>query len=769
MTLVVVNIGWAQPRGVIKTEAVTGPMLTAMGLSTNSVSNGLDVVGNLTYVYLSAYNFGNADTIQTATFTLTSKPTGSSTTLTTFGSKWVYFKPDVKGTYTVNLHMVTATGSHDTTKTITASDWVGVGNFQGVAGNFPKCMTCHASNPAFTAIYNKWQNSGHANIFKEQLTTAASYSTSCMKCHTTGYNFNAAANNNGFDDIATTLGWTFSGVPSQAKWDSLKTYYPALVNHATIGCEMCHGAGSQHATTGNSAYIQKSASSGVCNACHDAPTHHTKTQEYNNSLHSKAVWSSSFAQGTASQNNSLQNCIRCHDGQGYINFTYGRTTNTTGMTIASHVEISCAACHDPHGNTNTASLRLTPTGSDTLANAYHYTRGGVGQTCMNCHKARANYANAGTMSSRWGPHHSPQADIFLGQNCVDFGTPFQSTSHSYAITNACVDCHMAPTDTNAVNISKVGGHSFRMSNPATGFDNTAACVNCHGPKNSFDDFMAVSDYDGNGQIQPIQLEVDGLLRKLRIALPPVGVDSIDWHLLSTENLKKAYWNYQMVANDGSRGMHNAKFTIDVLSKSILAAGGNVPVELVSFNALSNGSSVSLTWTTATESNNKGFTVERKINGAWSSVGFIPGKGTTTLSSNYSFLDNVKSYTGKAAYRLKQIDFDGSSHASKEVEVNINSTPTNYALNQNFPNPFNPSTVISFSLPYESKVKVTIYNIAGEVVKVLVNGQLTAGTHETKFDTKGKSISSGIYFYSIEANSVEGNKTFRETKKMMLLK
>ncbi|MDP4115136.1 MAG: multiheme c-type cytochrome, partial [Bacteroidota bacterium] len=244
MTLVVVNIGWAQPRGVIKTEAVTGPMLTAMGLSTNSVSNGLDVVGNLTYVYLSAYNFGNADTIQTATFTLTSKPTGSSTTLTTLGSKWVYFKPDVKGTYTVNLHMVTATGSHDTTKTITASDWVGVGNFQGVAGNFPKCMTCHASNPAFTAIYNKWQNSGHANIFKEQLTTAASYSASCMKCHTTGYNFNTAVNNNGFDDIATTLGWTFTGVPSQAKWDSLKTYYPTLVNHATIGCEMCHGAGS---------------------------------------------------------------------------------------------------------------------------------------------------------------------------------------------------------------------------------------------------------------------------------------------------------------------------------------------------------------------------------------------------------------------------------------------------------------------------------------------------------------------------------------------
>jgi cytochrome c553 len=64
-----------------------------------------------------------------------------------------------------------------------------------------------------------------------------------------------------------------------------------------------------------------------------------KYVQWENPLHSEALWSNSFAQGAASQNNSLANCIRCHDGKGYVNFTKGRTTNTTGMVQAAMLQL----------------------------------------------------------------------------------------------------------------------------------------------------------------------------------------------------------------------------------------------------------------------------------------------------------------------------------------------------------------------------------------------------------------------------------------------
>lgn len=87
--------------------------------------------------------------------------------------------------------------------------------------------------------------------------------------------------------------------------------------------------------------------------------------------------------------------------------------------------------------------------------------------------------------------------------------------------------------------------------------------------------------------------------------------------------------------------------------------------------------------------------------------------------------------------------------------------TDYALSQNFPNPFNPSTVISFSIPQETDVTVRVYNTLGQEVLTLARGQYSAGTHYVTFN--GADLSSGIYFYSLSA----GKQTI--TKKMMLLK
>jgi hypothetical protein len=89
------------------------------------------------------------------------------------------------------------------------------------------------------------------------------------------------------------------------------------------------------------------------------------------------------------------------------------------------------------------------------------------------------------------------------------------------------------------------------------------------------------------------------------------------------------------------------------------------------------------------------------------------------------------------------------------------------LEQNYPNPFNPSTRIKYSIPFESNVRVTVFNALGEAVRELTNEMQGAGTYEVSFNSLG--ISSGVYFYSILANSRDGKQSFREAKKMLLMK
>jgi hypothetical protein len=200
-----------------------------------------------------------------------------------------------------------------------------------------------------------------------------------------------------------------------------------------------------------------------------------------------------------------------------------------------------------------------------------------------------------------------------------------------------------------------------------------------------------------------------------------------------------------------------------------ALGSSVPVELISFNATISSNSVNLTWQTATETNNKGFDIEKSSGTTWVKEGFVSGKGTTSEVNNYSFTDKV-SGSGKISYRLKQYDFSGKVTYSKLVEVNYDG-PSAYSLSQNYPNPFNPSTTIKFALPFDSNVKLIVYNVTGQVVKVLANGMLGAGNHDVvfSFNESGVNLSSGIYFYSLEASSTNTNSTFRETKKMVLMK
>ncbi len=199
--------------------------------------------------------------------------------------------------------------------------------------------------------------------------------------------------------------------------------------------------------------------------------------------------------------------------------------------------------------------------------------------------------------------------------------------------------------------------------------------------------------------------------------------------------------------------------IDINGTSVL------PVELSSFSASTIGSTVKLSWNTATETNNYGFEIGRRVGsphstvGNYEKIGFVNGNGNSNSPKDYSFVD-TKVSTGNYLYRLKQIDNNGQFEYSKTIEVDFNSL-NNFELSQNYPNPFNPSTTIRFNLPEASMVKLTIFNIIGQEIRTLVNEFKESGVNIINFDAS--SLNSGIYIYKIEA----GN--FVQTRKMTLLK
>jgi V8-like Glu-specific endopeptidase len=205
-------------------------------------------------------------------------------------------------------------------------------------------------------------------------------------------------------------------------------------------------------------------------------------------------------------------------------------------------------------------------------------------------------------------------------------------------------------------------------------------------------------------------------------------------------------------NNGTSFLHSAFWAA--------VDSGIIPVELTSFTAIGYEDYAEISWITITETNNAGFSLERKSsNTDWSEIAFISGSGTTTETNAYNFVDEQLS-VGKHSYRLKQIDYDGTFSFSKIVEVEI-SAPANYALFQNYPNPFNPSTTIKISIPLDASVQLNIYNTIGEKVAEAFSGALNAGYHEIVFDAS--SLTSGIYFYRLESNE------FVDVKKMMIMK
>ena len=175
--------------------------------------------------------------------------------------------------------------------------------------------------------------------------------------------------------------------------------------------------------------------------------------------------------------------------------------------------------------------------------------------------------------------------------------------------------------------------------------------------------------------------------------------------------------------------------------------GVLPVELTLFKGKYTDGTVLLEWSTGAELNNYGFEIQKRYdNTSFKKIGFVNGFGTTSNGNNYSFEDDdLQSY--RIYYRLKQIDFNGGFKYSDVVNIE-NPALSDYKLYGNYPNPFNPTTTIKYSLPFQSKIKIALYDILGNKVENLYNGEQDSGIHYLLLHAKD--LSSGVYFVTMNA-------------------
>ena len=253
------------------------------------------------------------------------------------------------------------------------------------------------------------------------------------------------------------------------------------------------------------------------------------------------------------------------------------------------------------------------------------------------------------------------------------------------------------------------------------------------------------------------------------------------HLLQNYPTGAYWWNgsaWLAVASPDFTISNQVSFCIPMVNRNgsteiVLDKGGDspLPVSLSSFTAIySNGSPI-INWVTQSESDNIGWNVYRSISYNFGqaqilNLDIIPGNGTTSEPSFYSFTDEYEVYENSTYwYWIESISSSGETESFGPVSLTIISDgndipeiPMETALHQNFPNPFNPSTLISFEIKEGDTGVLSIYNIKGQLI---VKEEFGEGRHSYTWDAKNHS--SGIYLYKLQA------KRYSKIMKMLLVK
>jgi hypothetical protein len=506
-------------------------------------------------------------------WSLLSKPAGSTATLLNTNALVAELRPDIEGLYVIQDNV---TGK---VLTNTAASWTGV----------QFCSICHGpnSNVGQADLVTPWGKTLHATMAQRGVdgVLGSHYSEACFQCHTVGFNQSPAATNGNFYAIQQQLGWAFPTVLQAGNYAAMPD---ELKNLANIQCENCHGPGSRHPGSPSISLDVK-----VCASCHQDGTHHVRPSQWEISPHAGAYENISNSRGTSPA------CARCHSPLGFMdvakgNVSPGVTNVNTGNTAVptGTGPLTCQICHDPHDthgdNPDRHQLRVfdtvklgyplfpsSPTVTvglgDSLTTAdlrltnstVTVTNVGASAACIVCHNARqwptqvqiTTNAVGKMFYQSGGPHDQTAGEAFLGIGAYDYGQAMGNSFHTHLAD--CQACHMyllrapsgsvaqdeitiddvvTPVTTTVYNqfVNVLGDHTFMMDyvySDTNGVqhtaDNIAACNQCHAsfePVDSFD-FKTVfaQDYDGNGVIEGVQTETKGVLSNLAALIVATGV------------------------------------------------------------------------------------------------------------------------------------------------------------------------------------------------------------------------------------------------------
>ncbi|KPL18083.1 MAG: hypothetical protein AMJ92_09575, partial [candidate division Zixibacteria bacterium SM23_81] len=215
------------------------------------------------------------------------------------------------------------------------------------------------------------------------------------------------------------------------------------------------------------------------------------------------------------------------------------------------------------------------------------------------------------------------------------------------------------------------------------------------------------------------------------------------------------------------GTHNGDKDLFVAKLNL--EGYPVPIVLASFVAAGGQDCIILDWVTASEINCHMWEIYRceRADGEYVRVGNLTGRGSTEKEQTYRWVDRGVIVGVPYFYKLRQVDFEGSSTWSSVVSATASSAmPKTYVLRQNYPNPFNANTEIRYQIPEDGHVVLIIFNTLGQEVRTLVDVEQESGGYSVLWDGRddlGHVVSSGLYFCRLKVGE------FSKTIKMVLAK
>ncbi|MFQ5806143.1 MAG: multiheme c-type cytochrome [Phycisphaerae bacterium] len=417
----------------------------------------------------------------------------------------------------------------------------------GLTGKFigsQECALCHVVKHA------DWEETHHAEALDALEEIGQGENAVCLACHTVGF-----GESGGFVDRATTN------------------------DLAGVGCEACHGAARDHRQNLADVSLRPVVDIGadVCGRCH-TDAHHPTVDEWEEAAHSGI--NEHVAEGL-SEGSRADSCGLCHSGDSFVaaqvNGEEIEADAWEGTPIEELNPITCAVCHDPHRRTGNAviaeeeeeeeeqdagtgpdyQLRFPqvahPSPTNTTDAATDRTRFNI---CGQCHHSRGR---DWTATSR-GPHHSVQANIFVGEMATpesdpDPLVPSRLSVHSFA-PKQCSTCHMYSKGFVSEEEPAITGHTFEV--------NTAACAatGCHPSAGA-----------AGAAKDTVQSEIQFLLDDIADRLG----DESTWEYSAaggpedqstvSDAIKKIRFLYHYADSDGSLGVHNPAYVRSLLEEA----------------------------------------------------------------------------------------------------------------------------------------------------------------------------------------------------------